>query len=595
MKRIFFFCVFVVSALMVNAQYTKEELNQVLLMTTTTPLKKPDADDVAKLKVIFTKENAPLHRITLEKLKFCIETFGLQANLLPLRRLISENVAEMNEKHDVMRMFDEFMSLMPGTMAPPFTAKDADGKEYALSDFQGKVVVIDVWATWCHSCLEGLPEFAKIRNEYIERDDIRFLTISIDRNAKHAQWREKLNSLGLDNLLNLNTYTDGTSEFELLYQVQNIPRYIIVGKDGNLVTAYAEHPDKSLRAQIDKALKSTGDGIQFHNISLEEAKRMAAESGKMVFVDCYTKTCVPCKYMARNIFPLKACGDYFNPRYISIMKDVDEDDGPEIAKRYEVQMYPTYLVIASDGSLLVRAMGSTKDPGAFIDRIQGALDLSYMHTEFEQGRCDDAFLAKYLEMLHIHEPQKVLPVLDKTMGTWPVQKICQKSYWDMITSEVNTPDAAMFRRLLMDRDSCARLKGEDVVARYIMNVYKNNYRIFKNMGMDYETRIADLRLLEKNPAYDGACQLRLQMQLRLINTKKLTDRIDEVASVLDEASAKIPDESQRMLVVAELNGFNKAVLDSAQKHQLVSALERFATHLSDEKAPVIKAVMRKYE
>ena len=72
------------------------------------------------------------------------------------------------------------------------------------------------------------------------------------------------------------------------------------------------------------------DGIKFENITYKEALAKAKKTNKLVFIDCYTKTCGPCKYMAKNIFPQKECGDFFNPRFVSIMKDVEEGDGVEI-------------------------------------------------------------------------------------------------------------------------------------------------------------------------------------------------------------------------------------------------------------------------
>ena len=64
-------------------------------------------------------------------------------------------------------------------------------------------------------------------------------------------------------------------------------------------------------------------GILFEDISFKEALAKAKAEGKKVFIDCYTQTCGPCKYMMKNIFPLQECGDYFNPKFVSLTRDMD--------------------------------------------------------------------------------------------------------------------------------------------------------------------------------------------------------------------------------------------------------------------------------
>ena len=60
------------------------------------------------------------------------------------------------------------------------------------------------------------------------------------------------------------------------------------------------------------------DGIRFESLTFKEALAKAKCEKKLVFLDCYTSWCGPCKAMADEIFPLKKAGDYFNPRFVSI-------------------------------------------------------------------------------------------------------------------------------------------------------------------------------------------------------------------------------------------------------------------------------------
>jgi cytochrome c biogenesis protein CcmG/thiol:disulfide interchange protein DsbE len=64
--------------------------------------------------------------------------------------------------------------------APDFTLKDLEGNEVSLSDYLGKVVIIDFWATWCGPCRKGIPEFVEMQTEY-GKDNLVILGISVDR------------------------------------------------------------------------------------------------------------------------------------------------------------------------------------------------------------------------------------------------------------------------------------------------------------------------------------------------------------------------------------------------------------------------------
>lgn len=117
-------------------------------------------------------------------------------------------------------------------------------------------------------------------------------------------------------------------------------------------------------------------GTVWQTMTFEQALEKAGQDGKKVFVDCYTKTCVPCKKMVKNIFPKKECGDYFNANYVCIMMDMEEGEGKEIAKKYNVMIYPTYLVINPDGTLCCEQIGAIMDATKFVAKIKELVDTS---------------------------------------------------------------------------------------------------------------------------------------------------------------------------------------------------------------------------
>lgn len=98
-------------------------------------------------------------------------------------------------------------------------------------------------------------------------------------------------------------------------------------------------------------------GMEFFHGSFDDALGEAREQGKKVFLDIYTDWCGPCIVMQETVFPLPEVGEYFNARFVNYKLDAEDESigGPEIAARYEVKAYPTYLILDNEGVEIGRA------------------------------------------------------------------------------------------------------------------------------------------------------------------------------------------------------------------------------------------------
>lgn len=104
--------------------------------------------------------------------------------------------------------------------------------------------------------------------------------------------------------------------------------------------------------------QESDSGIQFEKLSFNELKKKAAAESKLLFIDCYTTWCGPCKLMSKTIFPDPVVGEFYNAHFINAKIDMEKGEGPEIAKKYNVNSYPTYLFMNGNGELVHRAGGS---------------------------------------------------------------------------------------------------------------------------------------------------------------------------------------------------------------------------------------------
>jgi len=124
------------------------------------------------------------------------------------------------------------------------------------------------------------------------------------------------------------------------------------------------------------------EGITFEHGTWKETLAKAKKENKLVMLDGYTSWCGPCKWMVKNIFPLKEVGDFYNKNFINSKIDMEKGEGIEIAKKYAVMNYPTYLFVDGDGNLVHRVCGS-REAEQFIQAGKNAMskDASFFALE----------------------------------------------------------------------------------------------------------------------------------------------------------------------------------------------------------------------
>jgi thioredoxin-related protein len=136
-------------------------------------------------------------------------------------------------------------------------------------------------------------------------------------------------------------------------------------------------------------------GIKFEEGSFASILAKAKKENKLVFIDAYASWCGPCKLMVKNIFPLKSVGDYYNSNFINAKIDMEKGEGIDLAKKYNVKAFPTYLFINGNGEEVHRTLGYVEE-NDFIQFAKDAGDpnkrLAALKQRFENGEKDPAFL-----------------------------------------------------------------------------------------------------------------------------------------------------------------------------------------------------------
>lgn len=138
--------------------------------------------------------------------------------------------------------------------------------------------------------------------------------------------------------------------------------------------------------------------IAFNGASWQASLDQAAKENKLVFLDCYTSWCGPCKWMEKNVFVLPEIYNYYNQHFINTKQDMEKGEGIELRKRYNIQSYPTYLFINSKGEVVHRT-GSRMTAEEFLEEARMASDpqrnLSSLAARYKAGERAIPFLLNY--------------------------------------------------------------------------------------------------------------------------------------------------------------------------------------------------------
>ncbi len=139
--------------------------------------------------------------------------------------------------------------LQSGQPAPEFTLHDLDGQPVSLSQFEGQVVLLDFWASWCEPCISDLPDLRKIKEKTADWPVV-FVNVSID--TDEAAWREAIDK---HEIKGVHVRTDDFgSDVAKSYQVDGIPAYYLVDSQGLIVERLRIRETYEIMAMIEKSL-----------------------------------------------------------------------------------------------------------------------------------------------------------------------------------------------------------------------------------------------------------------------------------------------------------------------------------------------------
>ncbi len=128
---------------------------------------------------------------------------------------------------------------------------DVEGNHRTLAEFKGKVILVDVWATWCPPCRKSLPEVAELQKT--GGDGYVVLPISVDRGG----WADVKPFLAQNPQLGLTAFVpDGAKALAAFGEISGIPTTLIIDRKGRLVQRWSGYGEGMARRALEDALKA---------------------------------------------------------------------------------------------------------------------------------------------------------------------------------------------------------------------------------------------------------------------------------------------------------------------------------------------------
>ncbi|GAA4162820.1 hypothetical protein GCM10022217_30950 [Chryseobacterium ginsenosidimutans] len=221
-------------------------------------------------------------------------------------------------------------------------------------------------------------------------------------------------------------------------------------------------------------------GIKFEDTNFTTILAKAKKENKLVFIDAYASWCGPCKLMVKNVFPQKPVGDYYNAHFVNAKIDMEKGEGVDLAKKYNVKAFPTYLFVDGNGEVVHRTLGYVEE-NDFIQFAKDAGDpskrIGTLKQKFEDGEKDPEFLKNLAELTMYSDAAFSTRVIERY---FQVKTDFDRDDIQMLLSGAQNMDSPLYKIFQTKKAEIAKVitseKYEELDKNIkISNIFKKSY------------------------------------------------------------------------------------------------------------------------
>ena len=203
---------------------------------------------------------------------------------------------------------------------------------------------------------------------------------------------------------------------------------------------------------------------QNRSINFEQTKewkkivKKAKKEKKLIFVDCYTSWCGPCKILARDVFTKDEVADFFNTRFVNAKFDMEKDtDGVMLKKRFEVKFFPTLLFIDPESEEILHRLVGAGRPESLITGGKLAMDpdnnLRSLMKRYGNGEREPGLIRDYAGALFsAYSRDEAARVACEYLDPLPLDSLMSPENWALIKRVVTDPLCPLLKRIMAERE-----------------------------------------------------------------------------------------------------------------------------------------------
>ena len=173
------------------------------------------------------------------------------------------------------------------------------------------------------------------------------------------------------------------------------------------------------------------------NESWQDVKKEAAEQKKLIFMDCYTVWCWPCKELSENVFPQPKVQQFLGKHFVACKYDMEKGEGAELYEKYKpyIPGFPTMLLINPDDETVVHKIVGYTEADALIQALQDGLDgktLTAFQKRYDAGERSVDFMRDYCQALEVaYEEETKERVVRDFVESLPLDSLLNKDVFLM--------------------------------------------------------------------------------------------------------------------------------------------------------------------
>lgn len=336
--------------------------------------------------------------------------------------------------------------------------------------------------------------------------------------------------------------------------------------------------------------------MQFESGSFGEVLKKAKALNKKIFIDCYTSWCGPCKMLAADIFPQPKVGDFMNNEFVNFKTDMEKGEGIELRKQFQVNAFPTLLILDSDGNEINRLVGAESTPDAFIAAVKKAskvdnslselkkrsdLDISetdnYLRAICSRGipeeseqALTEAFLRRTPQQRYNNASFKIymgaIKAIDNNVAVLiledhknAIENLGEELYFSFINQKVNDKIVSLYMGDMkkgVNFEECTNFEEfakpyTDITNTFIFKYFTNTYKLICNSEIDQFLKVSFDFLKDAN-ANEANSIRKFSYRIAITSNKR-----EALINQFEIYKSKLIDPAAIAEIEEYINGFNR--------------------------------------